>query len=413
MSEPDDFRIATIVQRLEIANTELSSSFISQSLQSLHTLEQWAWQILGQSSHSWLSESIYSRFFEILALFNRNLILFYDDIETNIKGSLLIPTETSWIDSIVDQVKTDEDHNDPFIHLASLWLDNISFFLRDNSDYEISDINRYITHRLARDCVMTDQYRIYLKELNQIPLAPSIFTAKQLFYLKTCSFCVSSYLFTTTEQFPFTPEEMFLHIGEAYTSMFLSHTETLSSWTSELLSCLTHLMILISSCCWWGGKRGCQVKILFPTETIAGRYIDGLIRVIAYKPLYPSIVSERANDPTILLDGSLFTMVNIAQNQDFIWFLRSKTSLPDILLTIAEASICHRINLCIYIILSEILTDELLKELKISDGACLFFFNILEEAWRHPLKRYKQAHVAYLLRSEFICSHLESERNIL
>ena len=405
-SEADDACLSSIVQELESVNSELSPSFISQSLDSLHSLEQWAWQLLGQSSHSWLSKSIYSEFLESLATFNRNLILFYDDVDRNTKGSLLIPTETVWIDNIVEQVTSAEDDNDPFIRLASLWLDNFSFFLRDNPEQEISDAIRHIIHRLAHDCVMTDRYRTYVHELNQATLEPSIFTAKQLFYLKSSSFCLSSYLFATTEQFPYKPEEIFHHIGEAYTSMFFIHTETISSWSSELLACVTYLMALVSSCCWWGGNRGEQVKILIPTEEIGCQHIDALLRVISYKQLYPSVVSERANDKTILLDGSLFIMKNIAQNQDYIWFLRSKTALPGILLPIAETSICHRISLCIYIILSDILSDERLKELKISEGASIFFFSILEGAWHHPLRRYKHVPVFYLLRSKSIDTDL-------
>ena len=99
-------------------------------------------------------------------------------------------------------------------------------------------------------------------------------------------------------------------------------------------------------------------------------------------------------------DTTLFSMSNIAQNQDFIWFLRSKITLPEVLLTIAETSICEKTSLCIYGILGEILSDDSLKELKVSDDLSVFFFNILEEAWHHPSKKFKQIPIFYLLKGQ-------------
>jgi hypothetical protein len=93
-------------------------------------------------------------------------------------------------------------------------------------------------------------------------------------------------------------------------------------------------------------------------------------------------------------------MINIAQNQDFIWFLRSKISLPETLLTIAEASPCEKISLCVYGILGEILSDQRLKELKICDNVIIFFFDILEQAWHHPFKKYKHVPIYYLVRGK-------------
>ena len=67
-----------------------------------------------------------------------------------------------------------------------------------------------------------------------------------------------------------------------------------------------------------------------------------------------------------------------------------------------DSSIYYRISLCAYGILSEILTDEHLKELKITHSLRHFFFNILEQAWHNPTKKYKQIPITYLLRGQFI-----------
>ena len=103
----------------------------------------------------------------------------------------------------------------------------LHFFLRDYPEYSSSNFIRYINDCIGHNWMMTDQYQQYLHELIQTPLSPSIFTDKQLFYLKTCSFSLSSYLFATT----------------------------------ELLACLTHVTIFVSACCWWDGKKGNLVRL--------------------------------------------------------------------------------------------------------------------------------------------------------
>ncbi len=76
--------------------------------------------------------------------------------------------------------------------------------------------------------------------------------------------------------------------------------------------------------------------------------------------------------------------------------------LPDTLLIIAETSVFDKISLCAYGILGEILIDEQLKDLKIVASIEIYFFNMLEQAWRHPSKKCKQISVLYLLRGKSI-----------
>ncbi|CAF3996616.1 unnamed protein product [Rotaria sp. Silwood2] len=351
---------------LEKQNSELLSSFISQFYQSILILEHWAWELFSKTSHQWMEEPKYLELLHTLALFNKNLIFNYDDIDANTKGSLLIPETVDCINVIFERFEKTTDENDPFISIVSLWFDNLSYFLHDNNEFAMSSILIYITHYIVRKYVMTDQYKFYLNQLHQSPLSPSIFTAKHLFYIKTCSLFLSSYLFAKAQDFIYTSQELLHHFGSDYVQILLLHTCTIESWSAQLLTCIVQLANLFGSCCWWGGEKGPQTKIVFPTDLSTCEYIDALIRIIDYKPFSQSITRQGSNDQAILLDTTLFSILNIAQDEYCIWIIRSKTSLPDTLLSIAKISPSDKICSCIYAILGEIICDERLKELKIS-----------------------------------------------
>jgi len=399
--------LSEITHVLEKQNSELLPSFISNLYQPILILEHWAWQLLSQNSHQWIKESDYVELLNTLALFNKSLIFHYDNIQADIKASLLIPETIDWINGIFEQLEKTNDANNLFLSLTGLWFDNLSYFLRENPEFESSNIIGYISRHIARRYVMTDRYKFYLTELLQSPLPQTIFTAKQLFYIKTCSSCLSSYLFANAQDFLYNAEELIRHFGVDYVQIILRHTYTIESWSSQLLSCITYLLALFACCCWWGGKKGLQAKTVIPTESAACEYIDALIRIISYKPLYKYITTKRSNDQTALLDITLFSMINIAQIQDFTWFLRSKTSLPETLLAIAETSVCEKISLCVYGILAEILSDECLKELKISDSVSVFFFDMLEQAWENPSKKYKQIPIFHIIKGKTRVNYLQ------
>jgi hypothetical protein len=399
--------LCEITSVLEKQNFELLPSFISQFYQSILTLEHWTWKLLSQNSHQWLENQNYLELLHTLNLFNGNLIFNYDNIEADIKASLLIPETIDCINGIFENLEKINDENNSFISITSLWFDNLSHFLRENPEFESSTIIGYISRHIARRYVMTDQYKFYLTELLQSPVSQTIFTAKQLFYIKTCSLSLSSYLFANAQDFLYNAEELIRHFGVDYVQIILLHTHNIESWSSQLLSCITYLLVLFACCCWWGGKKGLQAKTVISTELAACEYIDALIRIINYKPLHKYIATQRSNDQTVLLDTTLFSMINIAQLQDFTWFLRSKTSLPEILVAIAEISVYEKISLCIYGILGEILSDKCLKELKISDSVSTFFFDILEHAWQNPSKKYKQIPIFYLLKGKTRVDYLQ------
>ncbi|CAF3816406.1 unnamed protein product [Rotaria sp. Silwood1] len=390
--------LCEIKRVLEKQNSQLLSSFISQFYQSLLILEHWVWQLFSQDTHSWIEEPNCLELLRTLALFNRNLIFDYEDIEAKTKGSLLFPETIDCISVIFEKIEKTNDENDPFISVVSVWYDNVCSFMYINPEFEISTIIIHINHYMMRNYVMTSQYKFYLNQLHQSPLSQSIFTAKQLFYIKTCSLLISAYLYTKTQDFPYTLEELIQHFGADITQIIILHTYTIESWNAELLSCITSLSALFSTCYWWGGEKESQAKIVFLTESATCEYIDALIRIIDYKPISQSIEIKRTNDLTILLEITLFRILNIAQNGNFLWFLRSKTSLPDTLLTIAKTSPCDKIRLSIYAILGEILCDKSLKELEISDSASSFFFNAFEQAWERPSKKFQQVPLLLLLK---------------
>jgi hypothetical protein len=396
------FGITDITDILEKENINLLSSFILESYKPLLTLECWAWKILSKDSYQWIHQPNYISLFHTLALFNKNLILYYDNIEDKMKASLLIPDTIDQINGIFEQIEQDTDNNDPFISIISLWFDNLSLFVHENPEFDTSPVIGYINEYIARNYLMTEEFVFYLTQLQQPKLSKSIFTTKELFYIKTCSFSLSSYLTAKAQNFPFTAEEMMDRIGINFVKIIEIHSHIIDIWCKQLLTCITHLIGFISSCYWWGGEKLIQINKLFPSEEIMYSYMNALIRIISYKPFYSHITAQWSNDETSLIDFCLFSLKYIVQTQDLIWFFRLKTSLPDTLLTIAEQSIHDKICLHAYVILGEILCNERLKDLKITDNVSLFFYDILEHAWQHPSKKYKQMPIYHLLRSKEI-----------
>jgi hypothetical protein len=100
------------------------------------------------------------------------------------------------------------------------------------------------------------------------------------------------------------------------------------------------------------------------------------------------------------MDSTLLLLINIIETLNINWFFRSMIQLSDTLLIVAETSLFDKICLYAYGILGEILTDEQLKDLKIVDSIERYFYNMLEQGWHHPSKKYKQIPIFYLLRGK-------------
>jgi hypothetical protein len=408
LSSSFTFGIREITNILEKQNIDLSPSFITESYQSLLKLESWAWKVLSKDSYEWMTQPNYLNLLNVLALFNKNLIFNYDNIENEMKASLLIPDTIDQINDIFEQIERNDNENHPFIGIANLWFDNLSFFIHENPEFDTSPVISYINEYIGQHYLMTEEIIFYLTQLQQAKLPQSIFTTKQLFYIKTCSFSLSSYLTTEAKNFHFTAEEIMHHIGNEFVQIIEIHSHIIDLWSQQFLTCITHLIGLISACCWWGGEKLTQINTLFPSEQIIYSYINALIRIISYKPFYSFITAQWTNNETILIDFCLFSLKNVAQTQDLIWFFRTKTSLPDTLLTIADLSTHDKICLRAYVILGEILCNERLKDLKITENLSLFFYDMLEHAWLHPTKIYKQIPIFHLLRSFLTLSKIDA-----
>jgi hypothetical protein len=397
-----------ITELLEQQTPELFSSFVTQSIQPLLALEYWAWQQLSHDSYQWINQPNYMSLFHTLASFNKNLIFNYDDIDDETKAPLLILPNVDQINRIFEQIDKSNDDNDPFIGIASLWFDNLSSFIRENPQFAASPVICYINQYIGRNYLMTNQFKFYLTQLQQPQTQQqSNFSTRQLFYINTCSFSLDSYLFASVQNFPFTRDEMLHHVGNEYLQIMNIHSHTIEFWNKELLISITYLTGFMRSCFCLNGQMTTEMKILFPTEQILCDFIDALVRILSYKPFHKEMKPKRSNSETILIDNILDFMIRILHTDNINWYFRSNLSLPDILLFIAENSPFFQICLCAYGILGEVLTDEKLKEFNVSDKMPLFFYNMLNQAWYHPLKKYKQIPILDLLRGEStldICS---------
>jgi len=383
---------------LQQQTNELLSLFISQSLQSLIILEHWSWNLFSQDSHQWIHQSDYFELFHALASFNYMLIFHINDIEGDIKFSLLIPENLNLINQIFKQIENIEDDNDSYLRIISLWFDNLSFFIHEYTLYESSPIIIHLFQYIGYNYILTDQYKFYLNQLCQLQIPQTIFTAKQLFYIKTCSFLFRMFIGSTIDKSSFKIDEIFDHYGNDYLQIILVHNHTVNSWSKELLTCITHLIDFICACCWWGTDKAIYIKKLISSEQLFYDYIQGLIRIVSYKKFHESIKSQWCNDETILIDSiCIFIIGAIWDIKNLSCFIRSETILSNIILEIAQKSCYDRISVCAYKILAEILSDEQLKEVKITDNISEFFFHILELAWNHPAQRYKRLPIAQLL----------------
>jgi len=378
------------------------SSFVSQSFQSLLTLEQWAWQLLSQDYLQWINQPYYIELFHTLASFNKMLIFTDDKIDDDSKAALIFSETTDQLNSIFKHIEQSDDDNNPYIIIINLWFDNHSYFLHDNLQYNTLCVVDYIGEYFVRNYMMNKQFKFYLSQLRQPQITQSIFTVKMLFYIKTCSFYLYTYLGVKSYNFYYTADEMIDYLGNDYLQIIGTHNHTIESWNRELLACISHLTAFVCRCCWWGGQMTTQMKILCPTEQVTCECIQNIMRIIAYEPFYKQIKIQRSNDETILLGACLFFSMNILETQNITWFFRSNTSYQKIFLTLAETSINQIICTCAYHIMGIFLTDEQMKELKIIGSATGFSFNILEQAWYDPLKMYKQIPIASILQGKCI-----------
>ncbi|CAF1140287.1 unnamed protein product [Rotaria sp. Silwood1] len=387
--------IIKLTEIFEKQTSETISSFVSTSLTSLVTIEHWAWQMLSKDSRQWINLDNCVKFFHLLHSFNMKLISNNNGIEFDTKILLLIPSNIKWIDGVLEQI---ESSNDTFLTLVNLWFDTLSYLVHQTSDIVYSPTMLHLINRLSRDFIMTDQYKFYLKQLREPNVTQSVFTVKQQFYMKTCSFSLNVYFWSKSENFPLISEEITKFLSEDYIQMILVHSYTMNSWNSELLSCIAHIIGLICSSCWWSGEKLQHIELIVSSKDTTYEHIFALIRLVSYQPFHQRISAQLYNDETVLMDACLIFLFRTVKTYDLGCFISSQTNLPETLWSIGQTSPYDPIRMYAYGFLAEILSDKQLKEWKISNNLCEFYFHILEQAWNHPTKKWKKITIPYLLK---------------
>jgi hypothetical protein len=130
-------------------------------------------------------------------------------------------------------------------------------------------------------------------------------------------------------------------------------------------------------------------------------HMQDLIDIIAYEPFQKQIKAVRLNDETILIETTLDIFHTTVYTQNINWFFRESPIIQNVLLSISKISPSDKICICAYGVIGEVLTDEQIKALQICETIGGFFFNMLEGAWYHSSKKYKQIPIEYLLRGKW------------
>lgn len=383
---------------LQLQTTDTLSSFISQTYESLSALNNKILQLLSEHCHDWSNDACFSEYLQRIILFNKTVIFHHENIEDNTKIVLFLPKQIDQYITVFEKIKKCADDNDPFIGLVSLWFENLSFFVHECPQVGHSPVIIHINEYITGHFILSNNFKLYLTQLLQTQLSPLIFTTKQHFYMKTCLLSLNVYFYSNPPSFNYSFDQLVSHMANNYLQLITLQTYAIKSWSKELLGCISHFIGFIRSFLWWDAEKGTKLKMFFSSEKNLCEHIEAMIRIVGYKHYYASIMSNWMNDETILMDSALLLLINIVQTQNINWFFRSMLQLPDILLQVAEASTYYRICLCAYGLLSEILTDEHLKQLKFQDNVRIFVLEMIEQAWHSPNKKYKQIPIIYFLR---------------
>ena len=391
----------SLISFLKHENNELFISFVSNSFQSLLILEQWSWKLLSEDPHQWINNTTYIELLHALISLNRSLVFDCDTIDNDSKISLLLPESIDEINGIFRNIDQIDDDNSSYWMIINRVFDNHSSFLLEHLEYCKLPMIDHIGEYLVRNYIMNKQFKLYLWHLQKPQIAEIKMTAKMLFYIKTCSFYFYVYLTTKYQTFFCPVDEMVRYLGEDYVHIIHTHASTIAQWNKEFLGCIAHLIALVCRCSWWDGVTPSPMKILLPTEQIACQYVQDLMGIISHTPFYNDIKSQRCNDETVLLESSLIFLLDIGETQIINWLFRSNTAYQKIILNVAENSVNDIISICAYDMLSLVLADEHIKELKMTDAAVVFSLNMLEKAWHDPSKIYKQIPIIYILQGRF------------
>ncbi|CAF2714812.1 unnamed protein product [Rotaria sp. Silwood2] len=381
-------------------------TLITTLFHSLLTLENWAWEVLSRDSRQWNDdEQQYIDLFHNISSFNKKIILSHNVVHT--KGSLLLPAHTDIVDGLFEQFKKRNGENERFLSIIYLWFDNLSLLMYEHIEFASVSIMVYVNERITSDIIMTDQFKTYLNEL-QDPCP--LLTMKQVFYIKTCLFLLGGYLCSKPYDFLYNGQEIVGYLAEDYTNIILIHSQTIVSWSKELLSCITHLIGFITACHLWIGTNKEILKMfVIPDKTIYD-YIESLINILSHQTLHEQIHPQLLNDESILVDNILKLFNYLINFQDIINFFRCQKNLVDIFFKFDLIN-NDRFYLRIYSLQSAILSEKQIKKSNIVNNINKIFFYYLQQAWESPLKKYNKISIEELLEGLLTLSKYDITKN--
>ena len=411
MCAMEESNLEQLIARLDLSPTNdildrLASSLLSgqnddinqvicSSFQSLLTLEQWAWKILSRDSRSCLDQPAYQRLFSALSSWNRKVIFQTKDLEN--KTALLLPTHLDIIDGIFEQIVKRKDDNDRFLSIINLWFNNLGSLVFLHATLATIPMMVYLTERLTSEFLMSEQFKIYLKQLQYSSVT---FTPKEEFYLNISVLFLQNYITSRPPSFIYTEEQILDYLAHDATKIILLHSKTLASSSSELLACIAHLTGLIQACLWAKPKTELMIQVFVLPDATVYDFLESVIEILSYRPFHELINAQCSNCETMLIDHLVCTLVYFINLPGFNDFFRSQPKLIEALSVFNRAP-NDRIVLTAYGVQASILSETQIKQLNIASNMSDIFFRYLQAALQSPSKTYDKIPISELLKGKY------------
>ena len=376
---------------VEVRDYDLNK-LICKLFQPLLTLEHWAWEILSRDSRQWNnSEQQYLELFSNLSSFNIKLILGNENVAT--KEAFLLPTNIHTVDRIFEQIKQRQHENDQLLSIIFLWFDNLSLLTNEHLEIASVSIMIHINERITSDIIMTDQFKT---SLNQLQSSSPTFTTKQLFYTKTCIFSLSGYIRSKPGNFLCDGKQIMEHLAKDYTHIILIHSQTVTSWSKELLSCIARLIGFIVACQRWIGTNEEILKMfVIPNKTVYD-YIESLIAILSYQSFNEKNHHQWSEDESMLVHNIVELFNYLMNFRNILLFFRLQKTLINTLLKLDHIH-NDQLYLLIYCLQFDILSEKQIRQLNITTTINEIFFFYLRQTWKNSSKIYKKLSIEELL----------------
>lgn len=386
VSPTDDIlgQISEIFERMEDLD-----AFVSKEFHSVIHLENWAWEILSRDTRLWYDEEQgYVELFTELGLFNHRLII--STIEMTVKQSILLPQAEEMIEKILEQIERRTDENDRFLPIVIQWIDQLALFAHEHAEITTMNVMIHLNERLFSEIFMQEQFRIYLGQLKDSSHPISI---KQQFYLKTSLFSLSEYFHSKPDNYLYNGQQVLEYFNDDYINLILIHSLTVSSWPSELLGCLTHLIGIVTACYWWIGIDHRMLQTLIKPNQRFYNYLHSLIDIF-------NCLAIDDEQQRILVENLLELFRYLIHFQDIKYRCLQEKKFLEVLLRLNQTK-NDRILFLTYRLQSELYSEKRLKELHLPGHIHEIFFHYLEKAYQNPAKIHRKISIEEILKSFF------------